>query len=284
MHQYICPQCKTSLKREQPVADGKKIKCPKCATIFAPQSAVAAGKGGKPEKGGKGKADEDDLNPYLVVKDEEEDEQAKTERQKAAMGVVTDKFKKSKKGPAISVLVRPANYLLGAGVITCFIAFSALFIGLFPLVFSDFFKQPKETDRKSEEKVAAAQQKWEDTKVRCVIMIVSSFVIFALGATVSVGAFKMRALESYPFSWVGAIMAVLVSPGNGAGVFYVFFYLGKVLIVDTMGLDLFFAQFVGGIPGAAATVLTIVAGVWSIVALTNEDVKAAFQEEKEADI
>lgn len=32
---YRCPECKTTLKKKEPVEPGKKLKCPKCATIFA---------------------------------------------------------------------------------------------------------------------------------------------------------------------------------------------------------------------------------------------------------
>src|SRR5262245_15144953 len=101
MHQYTCPKCKTVLKREQPVAAGKKIKCPKCENIFAPPapSAVTA------KAGAKSKVEEDDRNPYAVKKDDEEDEKAQEEKQRAAMGLIQDRFEKSARGPAIAVIV-----------------------------------------------------------------------------------------------------------------------------------------------------------------------------------
>ncbi len=92
MHQYTCPKCKTVLKREQPVAEGKKIKCPKCANIFA---AILDAKA-EHVKAGKSKLEEDDRNPYAVVNEEEEDDKMRQEKQRAAMGLVRDRFEKQR--------------------------------------------------------------------------------------------------------------------------------------------------------------------------------------------
>lgn len=280
MHQYTCPKCKTVLKREQPVAEGKKIKCPKCETIFAPASAQAA-----TAKAGKSKLEEDDRNPYAVVNEDDEDAKMREEKQRAAMGLVRDRFEKSARGPAISVIVRPASYLLGAGVITCSLAIAAMFVGIFPLVFSDFFKQgPNDPKLSTKQKAEKGQEIYEGLVRRSMFLIPSSVLVFAFGSLVCVGAFKMRALESQAWAWVGAIMAIPAAPGNGGGVFWLVFYLARLLFVDTMGLDTAFAIIVASLPAAVAVIFTLVAAIWSINALANEKVKEAFAEEKEADV
>src|SRR3954469_3319437 len=100
MHQYTCPKCKTILKRQEPVPEGKKIKCPKCETIFAP--AVSASAKARDEE------EEYSRNPYAVAEDKEEEDTARAEKQRAAMGIVKDRYKKSKRGPAQAKVVQPA--------------------------------------------------------------------------------------------------------------------------------------------------------------------------------
>lgn len=281
MHQYTCPKCKTVLKREQPVAEGKKIKCPKCENIFAAVAAKA-----EPAKAAKSKhAEDDDRNPYAVMNEEDEDEKMREEKQRAAMGLIKDRFEKSARGPAISLIVRPAAYLLGAGVITCTLAFACLFVGIFPLVFSEFYKQgPNDPKLSKEEKAKRGQAEYEALVTRSMILIPSSVFVFAFGSLVCVGAFKMRALESLSWAWVGSIMAIPAAPGNGAGVFAIFFYLARLLFVNTLDLGTSFAVIIASLPAAVAVIFTLVAGIWSITALTNEVVKDAFAEEKDAEI
>src|SRR5437870_2938722 len=99
MPQYPCPNCKAVLKRAQPLGAGKKIRCPKCDAVFAPaaSAAVAASPSSKSE--------EDDRNPYAVVQEKEEDEAMKAEKERAAYGLVKDRYKKSKRGPALKEVV-----------------------------------------------------------------------------------------------------------------------------------------------------------------------------------
>src|SRR3979490_2069455 len=100
MPQYTCPKCKAVLKRDQPLGAGKKLKCPKCAAIFGPPAKSAAQPG----------ADEDDdRNPYAVKKDEAADEKMRDELERAAQGLIKDRFKKSKRGPASREVVRPSH-------------------------------------------------------------------------------------------------------------------------------------------------------------------------------
>jgi uncharacterized Zn finger protein (UPF0148 family) len=282
MHQYTCPKCKTVLKREQPVSEGKKIKCPKCENIFAPSAAITAKAGGK---SGKSKDEDDDRNPYAVVKEEKEEEKMKEAKQRAAMGLVADRFEKSARGPAISVIVRPASYLIGAGILTCALSMAALFIGIWPLVFAEFYKEgPNNPKLSAREKAAQGEADFEAIQTRSIIFIAVSPFTFAFGALVCVGALKLRAIESYPWAMVGAVMALIAAPGNGGAVFWLFYYLAKVFFVDTMGFDTGFAMMIAALPAGLAVVFTLVSGIWAIVAMTNEKVKEAFEEEKEGDI
>ena len=277
LYQYTCPNCKTVLKRQQPVGEGKKIKCPKCEKVFAPPSAN--------KSGGKSANEEDDINPYAVV-NEAEDDKAMTElKQRAAMGLIQDRFKKTNRGPAIGIVVRPASYLLGSGVMTGVLGVACFMMGVFPLAFSDFYKKPSTNPKLSEEqRIQNAAKTWDEMRERSLYLIPTSFVVFALGSVVCVGAFKFRALESYVWSWIGAIAALIAAFGNGGGVFYLVYYLAKKLFVDTMGLDSTFAMVVGGAPGLVALAFTLAAGVWSIKCLTNATVKKAFEEERVSEI
>src|SRR5438552_2362645 len=95
MHQYTCPKCKTILKRQEPVPPGKKIKCPKCETIFDPPTAVTAAKPAKAVKAAKVAEEDPDRIPYRVQVDEEQEDLLKNEKQRAAMGIIKDRYKKS---------------------------------------------------------------------------------------------------------------------------------------------------------------------------------------------
>src|SRR5579859_3280717 len=109
MPQYSCPKCKAMLKRDQPLPPGKKLRCPKCSNIFAPPTAAET----------TAKAEEDDRNPYTVMEDKGEDEAMKAEKERAAKGLIKDRYKKSKRGPALKEVVRPSNFLLASGVLNC---------------------------------------------------------------------------------------------------------------------------------------------------------------------
>src|SRR5437763_617632 len=127
---YPCPKCKAVLKRDQPLEAGKRIRCPKCKEVFAPVAAQSATVG---------KSDEDDRNPYAVVEEKGEDEAIKAEKERAAHGLVKDRYKKSKRGPALKLVVVPSNFLLADGVSSCITALVGFIIGIGPLVFWDFY-------------------------------------------------------------------------------------------------------------------------------------------------
>jgi uncharacterized Zn finger protein (UPF0148 family) len=241
MPQYTCPSCKTVLKRDQPLPAGKKLKCPRCETIFGP-SATAS----KPKKD-----DDEDRNPYAVQIDKDDDERMKAEKERAAQGLVKDRFKKSKRGPAGKEVVRPSNFLLASGVFNCAVALIAFAIGGGTLVFWDFFytegssKPPPgvkysdwEAKRKAGEVKMTDEERTEKIIERSIIMGVATFV-FIMGSLICVGAFKMRTLESRAWAIAGSIISIVCG-----------FLLIQLLI-----------------------------GIWCLVVLNNDLVKDGFEEE-----
>ncbi len=152
-------------------------------------------------------------------------------------------------------------------------------------MFADYYREgPNNPKLTTAQRAEQGEKDFQAMVWRSYFMIPGSLVVFGFGALVCIGAFKMRALESQAWAWIGALMAVPAAPGNGAGVFAVFFYLARLLFVQTMGFDTAFAYMLASLPAAIAVIFTLVAGVWSITALANENVKEAFAEEKEGDV
>jgi predicted Zn finger-like uncharacterized protein len=248
MPQYKCPNCETALKRDQPLPAGKKIKCPKCATVFGPPAGPETAQTKAAAVNAK-MADEDDdgRNPYAVKEDEGEEDAMREEKERAAQGLIKDRFKKSKRGPALKEVVRPSNFLLAVGVITCTLALIGVVIGAFPLIFQDFYAEPEmpkgmkysewEEKKKQMGKVKMSDEDWRRLVIwRSLIMGINA-VYFVVGSFICKGAFKMRSMESRGWGIAGSIIACF-------------------------------------------TLLGILIGIWCIVVLNNPIVKAGFEEEK----
>ena len=206
---YKCtnPECGVTLKTPSRVAVGKSVKCPKCGRMFVPEPAPKEEEPGgtlkladepkKPEPPAAYKRphDEDDEDDASVkrgygVTAETEEEKAAAEKNKPKFTEVQDKFKKSARGPAMSLLVMPSNLLTGAGLLTG-VAGLALFVnGMWPLVFND--APPGE----------------EEMEEAIVTMMMGIFTFF-WGAMVCFGASQMQELTSYPWALIGGIMGVV---------------------------------------------------------------------------
>lgn len=93
MPAYICPECKTELKRSKPVEPGKRLRCPECSAVFAPGRAPAA-KSPTPPRGD----DEDGPVNYGLVAEKEDTEEDRAEREKA-YGPLKQRFEKGSRGP-----------------------------------------------------------------------------------------------------------------------------------------------------------------------------------------
>lgn len=126
---------------------------------------------------------------YGVVKETEE-ELAEAEKNKPTFTEVQDKFKKSARGPAIGLLVTPANLLTAEGLITGVAGLVAFVVGIWPLVFND----------------APAGE--EETEEAIVTMLIG-LMTFGWGMIVCLGASMMQELRSYTWSMLGAVMGIL---------------------------------------------------------------------------
>src|SRR5262249_49691661 len=118
--------------------------------------------------------DDDEEDPESVkkgygVQAETEEEKEKAEENRPRFGAIKDKFKKSAKGPAMSLLVMPSNLLTLSGLVTCVGGLGFFLVGMWPLVFND--APPGE----------------EELEEAIVFMILGIFILF-WGAMVCFGA------------------------------------------------------------------------------------------------
>ncbi len=220
MYEYACPSCNIVLKRQEPLPAGKKVKCPKCQHIFAIPNAPIAEKAKSPApkpaakpaaaetKAAKPVSDDDDWakNPYRVLADTNEDDTVKAEKQRAAAGIVLDRFKKSKRGPALAKVVVPSNIMLATGILLGAIAIVVFIVGLFPIVFKSYYLDTPEFKKLSESQLA---EEWNKIVITRVIIMVGAAATLIYAGVICVGAFKMRTLESYAWAMVAAVMTAL---------------------------------------------------------------------------
>ncbi len=208
---YTCPSCKAVLRPSQPVATGKKLRCPKCSTVFtavpdaADEAAVVKRSSSPNAAAPKAKAppapvaapaaadDEEDNSAYGVAKEDNA-----PAAPKLTIGQIRDRFPKSKRGPAIRMLVKPVNALITSGIIICIAAIVFFLYGMWPLVFGD----PPPTGSE---------------KTNRFMMMGAAVGAFLYGAVICFGAFKMQTLESYTWAMTAAVMAI-VALGIGAWV------------------------------------------------------------------
>jgi hypothetical protein len=215
MAAYTCPNpsCGVTLKTANKVAPGKKVKCPKCNEAFVaePEEAAppAAGPGTfKFVDGDSGKKpspppppppvsrfheDEEDAESvkkgYGVVKETEE-EIKKAEKNKPKFTEVSDKHKKSARGPAMGLLVMPANLLTAEGLLTTAAGLFVFVWGLWPMVFNEGALGDEEIEE-------------------AIIKMILGLVTFGWGAMICYGASQMQELASYTMAMGGAVLGVL---------------------------------------------------------------------------
>lgn len=211
---YKCtnPECGVTLKTPNRVAVGKSVKCPKCGKMFIPEPGEKEEPGGtlklveepkKPEPpkseptpaaAKKPFADDDEEDAESVKKGygvlaETEEEKERAEANKPKFTEAQEKFKKSARGPAMSLLVMPSNLLTGAGLLTCIGGLGMFVVGMWPLVFND--APPGE----------------EELEEAVVLMMLGICTLF-WGAMVCFGASQMQELGSYAWAMVGGVMGI----------------------------------------------------------------------------
>jgi hypothetical protein len=210
---YTCPNpdCGVTLKTPNRVQPGKSVKCPKCSKLFVPEPDEKKEEEGgalkladepkkpaaapPPQPAAKKPFDDDDdedaesVKKGYGVQSETEEEKEKAEKNKPKFTEVQDKFKKSARGPAMSLLVMPANLLTLAGLITCIGGLATFVVGMWPLVFND---------------APPGEEELEEA----IVMMVLGVVVLFWGAMVCFGASQMQELASYPWAMVGAVMGL----------------------------------------------------------------------------
>lgn len=265
---YVCPECKVKIKRTKPIEQGKKARCPKCQAGVPASALFAEPKVPAAAAPAKGRYDDDDDGPaqYGVVQDVFDPEVEA--RKEEAFNALKDRFEKSKRGPALELVVKPSNYLLLCGVLTCAVALGGAFWSVFPMIFKvekvqekkAMYWNPGDKDKRQYEELTDDQK---TTRWLCLAGFVGFFI---WGAVVSAGAAKMHEIEMYWLAFVASIMA-LVGP---------FVPVGIWLTLENMNggdFDL------GAGPAVLCYALTIPISLWCISTLCKEKVKAGFGEE-----
>ncbi len=162
------------------------------------KAAAKAGDGAKPASPPppppKPAVDDEDEDPESIkrgygVAVETDEERMKAEQAKVKFGQVEDKYKKSAKGPAVGLLVMPANLMTAAGLIAAAAGLMFFVIGIWPLVFNDAPPSDEEVEE-------------------AVMTMFMGFLVFGWGCFICFGASQMSELGSYMWAIAGAIMAV----------------------------------------------------------------------------
>src|SRR5581483_4918146 len=138
---YPCPECGAQLRPANPVPAGKKLRCPKCETVFAPTGAAKAAKPAAKPAAAPAPADEEGGSYGLVREDEDKHAEARREQ---AFDKLRDRFERSKRGPALVQVVRPSDWLLRVGVLTCVMSLVGSMWSIWPLIFKVEIVQPED--------------------------------------------------------------------------------------------------------------------------------------------
>jgi hypothetical protein len=197
MFEYKCPECDAVLRSANPAPPGKKVRCKKCQAVFVPRADTLALKDEplppKPAPAARHGHDDDDEDTgpmnYGVVRDEELEQQTE-ERKKATAGVISDKGKRSARGPAMALLVMPSNLLIFEGALTSLVGIIVVLVGIWPLVFTEV--EPSEDEYREQ-----------------AVYILFGVVLVVWGMLICLGASRMQNLESYTWALVGAVLGIL---------------------------------------------------------------------------
>lgn len=189
MFAFKCPECEAEFKTGKRPPEGKRIRCKQCEATFVPkvkelQPAAAEAPADVPVDD-----NENDVNPYGVV-DEVETEDQKAARKKVRFDGVDDKKKQSARGPAMSLLVMPANLLIAEGALTFIVGLATMIWGMWPLIFTDI--SPSDDDYTDQ-----------------LPIVLFGILLAVWGAMICLGASRMQNLESYTWAMTGAVLGIL---------------------------------------------------------------------------
>ena len=190
MFVYKCPGCEAELKSNTAPPPGKKIRCKQCSTAFVPKPVEVQAPKPAPAPGKKPAVDDDnDINPYGVINEEDTVEQAEAKKKVKFDGQV-DKSKRSDRGPAMSLLVMPSNLLVAEGGFTILIGIVLTLWAIWPLVFTEVSPS-------------------EDEIMEQAVWILLGVLLIVWGGLICLGASRMQNLESYTWALTGAVLGIL---------------------------------------------------------------------------
>jgi hypothetical protein len=146
-----------------------------------------------------GKHDDLDEDPESIkrgygVAVETDEERMKAEQAKVKFDRVEDKYKKSARGPAVGLLVIPANLMTAVGLVTAVCGIVIFVVGMWPLVFNE---------------APPGDEEVEDA----IMQMFLGVLVFGWGAFVCFGASQMSELGSYTWAIAGAVMAIPLLAG-----------------------------------------------------------------------
>jgi hypothetical protein len=185
MFSFSCPGCKAELKAKNPPPEGKKIRCKQCDTAFVPKVKELASTNAPATP----TVEEEDANPYGVMKEEDTEAQIEAKK-KVRFDGVTDKKKRSARGPAMSLLVMPSNILVAWGSLLFLLGLGVIVWGGWPLVFSEL--SPSDDDY-------AERVPW----------MLFGLMTCIWGSLICLGTSRMQNLESYTWAVTAAVMGIL---------------------------------------------------------------------------
>lgn len=268
---YTCPECDTKLKRSQPVEAGKKLRCPECETVFKVkgEKAPAAEKKAAPVASTTKSRFDDDDGPANYGLVNEQDSAASQKERDRAFGPLGQRFEKSKRGPALQMVVRPANLLILWGVIACICGIGTGLVATWDMI---FVREIVETKKKGLYDVGDNKTKFyqmsDDERNSRLIWLASGIGYFLWGAAVCAGASKMHDVKMYWLAFTGSAMA-FACPLLPLGV-----YFFQEANADPAGVDQMYINF-----GIICVGLGAPVAMWCISTLLKKKVKDGFAAE-----
>jgi predicted Zn finger-like uncharacterized protein len=308
-----CPDCKSVLKPAKPVPDGKRVKCPKCGNMFTtpglvedderPQKKAA----GKKEKAAIKKAPRNEPPPEKPAYRDDDDESGgiygyipedeKEEEEKPQIEYAPDMSIKDLRGPAQELLVRPSNYMILIGGLSCLCDILIICISFWPMVFSDSpvdYQKVLEThykntgDKNGLERVKNIKDRSEikdkdldiveeaeaASRVVRFVFMAGYILLLIYNAVTIIGAVKMQNMESRGWGIASSIMTILPFGSSGlSGVVWLVLFILFAMLLDDPAMGMLYASGVSGL----VWVLAIVIGVWSLRTLMSQTVIDGFE-------
>jgi hypothetical protein len=268
---YTCPECGKKLKKNDPLAPGKKLKCSGCEAIFAPvpakeQKAAPAPAPARP----KSKFDDDDGPANYGLAQDTDTKESEEERNKA-FGPIRERFEKSKKGPAIQMVVKPANFLLLWGVIACIMGVSTGLVATWDMIFKR--EVVEEKGKKSLYETGQQKTKFKELSTdefrERLLWLAGGVAYFAWGAAVCAGASRMHEVQTYWLAMVGSVMGIICPVLPLAILLTMWAYEDPANAPDMAWMGPAVIAFLAGIPITA----------WCVMTLLNQKVKDGFADE-----